>query len=103
MELSLNCHRSRKVFTKIFFQAQLSNGTKSINPLGPMLIYTYIGDSSACCRLVAWEKDIDSLVNRLYARLNGMQLTSKAEIDQLHMMSIFTKLFSKDLNHQGIK
>ena len=27
-----------------------------------------------------------------------MQLTSKAEIDQLHVMSIFTKLFSKDLN-----
>ena len=38
-----------------------------------------------------------------YARLNGMQLTSKAEIDQLHVMSIFTKLFSKDLNIQGIE
>jgi len=32
-----------------------------------------------------------------------MQLTSKAEIDQLHVMSIFTKLFSKDLNRQGIE
>ena len=32
-----------------------------------------------------------------------MQLTSKAEIDQLHVMSIFTKLFSKDLNLQGIE
>ena len=27
--------------------------------------------------------------NRLYARLKGMQLTRKAAIDQLHVMSIF--------------
>ena len=46
---------------------------------------------------------LTTCLNRLYARLNGMQLTSKAEIDQLHVMSIFTKLFSKDLNFQGIE
>ena len=42
-------------------------------------------------------------LNRLYTRLNGMQLTSKAKIDQLHVMSIFTKLFSKELTLQGIE
>ena len=34
-------------------------------------------------------------LNQLYVRKNGMQLTSNMEIDQLHMMSIFTKLFPK--------
>ena len=45
-------------------------------------------------------------LNRLYVRLNGIQLTSNTEIDQLHVISfvsIFTKLFSKDLNCRGIE
>ena len=32
-------------------------------------------------------------INRLHVRLNGMQLTSNAEIDSLHVMSIFLKFF----------
>ena len=49
---------------------------------------------------------MSSSLNRLYVRLNGIQLTSNTEIDQLHVISfvsIFTKLFSKDLNCWGIE
>ena len=34
-------------------------------------------------------------IDRLYARLNGMQLTSNTEIDQLHVMSILKKAFPR--------
>ena len=55
--------------------------------------YIYIGDSSACCRLVAWEKDIDSQVKQTCLDIREEILSEMVKVTVVNIESPETEFF----------